>query len=332
MSTNGTHSLRPLYPPIEPFETGFLEVSKGHKLYYEVSGNPLGEPLMFLHGGPGSGSSPDTRRLFDPKRFKTIQFDQRGCGRSTPHGSLEDNSTSHLVDDINDLIDHLDTGPLHLAGGSWGSTLALSYGIKHPQNLRSLLVYGVFLCRPEELRGLYFPGGIAQQIYPDLFDEFLSLLPEDDRHDPIWGYSKLFLSIDREMRDRALLMWTRLEKKLSMVDVDDNDLQTELKNADYVLSHSLIENFYFRYHCFVDLEGEHVLLTEAAYQLADIPVHIINGRYDLVCPLKTAYELHQALPHSTLTIVPMAGHSFREAGITDAIIRRAEELPGHTSN
>lgn len=312
-----------LHPPLEPLKTGRLAVSNGHELFFERSGNPRGEPLLFLHGGPGSGSSPDQRRLFDPEHFQIIQFDQRGCGQSTPHGSLTNNTTGHLVQDIKSLLDHLELEKIHLAGGSWGSTLALSFGVEFPERLHSLLLYGIFLCRPRELQALYFPGGIAQQIYPDLFEDYLALLTEPERQNPIEGYRTLFHSHNDAKRNEALLMWTRLEKQLSRVLVDQNTLETELANPDFVLSHSLIENHYFQHHGFMD--GDE-LLANAAQKLQSIPIHLINGRYDLVCPVITAYEVHKALPHSTLTIVPDAGHSFREPGMTDAIIRAGEDI------
>jgi len=341
-----------LHPPIEPYETGRLSVSHGHELFYELSGSAVGQPLVFLHGGPGSGASPYARRLFDPKRFKIIQFDQRGCGASTPHGRLQDNTTPHLVADIEALLNHLGIERLHLAGGSWGSTLALAYGIEHPARLRSLLLYGIFLCRPRELRSLYFPGGAAHMFYPELFEAYLALLPEAARANPIEGYRKLFNSEDRAARREALLMWTRLEKAVSRLNVSEQELQQELEDEDFVLSHSLIENHYFRHGCFLDMEeesgpGNHedgaarpeadagadadlagggAFLRRIGERLADIPTHIINGRYDLVCPPVTAHELHKALPRSTLTLVPATGHSFHAPALTNALIRAAERL------
>ncbi len=278
---------------------------------------------MFLHGGPGSGSSPDHRRLFDPRRYNLIQFDQRGCGKSRPHGCLEDNTTEHLVSDISKLLDHLEVAQVHLAGGSWGSTLALSFGIKHTHRLRSLLLYGIFLCRDRELRALYFKDGVAHQIYPELFEQYLALLPATDQDNPIKGYNRLFNSKNADTRNAALLMWTRLEKQVSCLIIDEQTITTELSDPDFVLSHSLIENHYFLNNGFID--GEEVLRL-ASEKLENIPTHIITGRYDLVCPMITAYELQKALPHAGMTIVPDAGHSFREPGITDAIIRAADSL------
>ncbi len=318
-----SQALRSLYPPLDPHETGMLKVCGGHTLYYECSGNFKGQPVLFLHGGPGTGSSPDTRRLFDPAHCNIIQYDQRGCGKSTPHGSLKDNTTPHLVDDMIKLLDQLDIDKVHIAGGSWGSTLALAFAIAHPNRVRSILIYGIFLCRTSEFKALYFEGGVVSQIYPEMFANFIELLAPEDRADPIKGYAKLFGSDNIELRNKALHMWTLLEQQASRLMVDQKRLQTEMANPDYVLSHSLIENHYFQQNGFLD--GDE-LLVRVGQQLADIPTHIVNGRYDLICPMITAYELHKAMPHAVLTIVPNAGHSFRDPGMSDAIIRASHEL------
>ncbi|MCP4932855.1 MAG: prolyl aminopeptidase [bacterium] len=314
-----------LFPPIDPYQTGSLKVLGGHELYFECSGNPDGQPILFLHGGPGTGSSPDTRRLFNHQRCNIIQFDQRGCGKSTPHGSLIENTTDHLVDDIIKLLNLLSIDQVHLAGGSWGSTLALAFAMTHPNRVRSILIYGIFLCRASEFKALYFEGGVVSQIYPEVFSSFIELLPNADRADPIKGYAKLFGSNNIELRNNALHMWTLLEQQASRLIVDQKRLQTEMANPDYVLSHSLIENHYFQQNGFLD--GDQ-LLTVAGERLADIPTHIINGRYDLICPMITAHELNKAIPHSKLTIVPDAGHSFRDPGMCDVIIRASSKLHG----
>ncbi len=315
--------MRTLFPALEPYDHGHLPVSQAHQIYFECSGNRAGQPILFLHGGPGTGSSPDQRRLFDPARFHIIQHDQRGCGNSTPHGSLEHNTTDHLVDDMVTLMDHLEIDEAHLAGGSWGSTLALALAMKHPARVRSLLIYGIFLCRPCEFRALYFSGGVVSQLYPEIFERFITLFPLADRDDPIKGYHKLFTSLDTKLRNEALTIWTLLEQQSSKLIADQDRIEQEMANPDYVLSHSLIENHYFRHNGFMDGDD---LLAKAGQRLAGLPVHIINGRYDLVCPMITAHQLHKALPGSTLTIVPDAGHSFRERGIMNAIVRAAETL------
>ena len=322
--TAKTDQRPPLFPALEVRATGYLDVTDGHEMYFEQSGNPDGEPLLFLHGGPGSGSNPDHRRLFDPERFNIIQYDQRGCGKSRPHGLLDNNTTGDLVDDIKLLLDHLQIDEVHLAGGSWGSTLALCFALKFPVRVNSLLLYGIFLGRDRELQALYFRNGVAHQFHPELFEQFLALLPEQDRDNPIEGYDRLFKDSDEEISDQAVLMWTRLENSLLALVVDEKDLEKELSDPQYVLSHSLIENHFFSHNCFID---GNALLGMAPKKLSDIPTHIIAGRYDLICPVITAHELHKALPGSIFTIVPDAGHSFREPGITAAIIKASEGLP-----
>lgn len=326
MNENNTPGpeLRSLFPPLTPFDVGFLPEADGHRISYLRAGNPEGEPVVILHGGPGSGHNPDHRRLFDPGRFHIVQFDQRGSGRSTPHGSLEHNTTPHLVADMLRLADHLGLTRFHLMGGSWGSTLALAFADTHPQRLASLMVYGVFLCRSSELFALYFPGGVASQLFPDRFEPYLDLLPPADRADPITGYDRLFRSTDDRLRRAALAAWTRLEMKMLRLDVSDAELDLAMSDDAYVLSHSLIENHYFQHGGFID--GDR-LLREIGAKVKAIPVHIVAGRYDVVCPMVTAWDLHKALPGSHLAIIPAAGHSFREPGVTDALMRAAEILP-----
>jgi proline iminopeptidase len=234
------------------------------------------------------------------------------------------NDAARLLGDIRALLAHLKMSKIHLAGGSWGSTLALAFALEHPQMISSLLLYGVFLCRRKELEALYFPGGLAARLHPERFASFMELLPKDDRADPIAGYGRLFASPHRETRRRALDQWTRLEKSLSRLHVEEEELARELADPDFVLSHSLIENHYFRHGCFIDGEK---MLQAARTRLNGLHVHIINGRLDLICPPQTAFELHRAIRGSKLEIVPMAGHSFREETIARAIIRAAAGLP-----
>ncbi len=324
-----------LFPPVVPFATGWLAVGDGHEIHFQRSGNPDGEPLLFIHGGPGSGSSGDQRRLFDPQKFHIVQFDQRCCGLSRwqgdEAGKCTGNTTGKLVADMVLLLNHLNIEKIHMAGGSWGSTLALAFGVEHPHRLKSLLLYGIFLCRPCELRALYFPGGVAQSLFPEAFEDFLAPLASDQRSDPIAGYASLFQSENADIRHAALRQWTRFEKRISRLQVDEVEMSRELEDMAYVKAHSEIENQYFRHDCF--LNGDRGgLLQRVAERLALVPTHIVNGRYDIVCPPRTAFELHKALPHSTLTIVPDAGHSFREPGLSDAIIRIAGRLADLADN
>lgn len=312
-----------LFDPIRPFQTLRIDVGGGHQLHVEISGNPEGLPIVMLHGGPGSGLNPDHRRLFDPAKFMLIQFDQRGCGQSTPHGATAENTTQHLVRDIDTIRSQLAIQTWHIAGGSWGSTLALAYARTFTRQVRSLTLYGIFLGRQKELEALYFKGGIASRLFPELFADFLKLLPEKDTANPIEGYAKLFASQPSAQRTQALLQWTQLEKQCSRLVVEQHELAADLTNEPYILAHSLIENHYFRHNCFIDGDA---LLASAGRFLADIPVTLINGRYDIVTPPETAYELTKAIPHAHLMIVEGAGHSVKEPSLNKAFIQALDSL------
>ncbi len=315
--------MRTLYPEIQPYETGMLDVGQGYNLYWEISGNPDGEPIIFLHGGPGSGSSPWQRQMFNPEKYKIILFDQRGSGKSTPHASLQDNTTPDLVSDMEKLRTHLNIDKWHISGGSWGSTLALAYADKHADRINSVTMYGIFLCRNQELRDLYFDGGIASRIFPDVFNDYLNILPASDREDPIKGYNKLFQDGDSKLAQKAVEIWTRLEKRVSALIVPEEKLNEEMSNPDFVLAHSLVENHYFLNNGFIDGDG---LLKSLPAKLDGIPVHIIQGRYDMVCPFKTAWDLHQALPNSYLHIIDNAGHTAKEPATTAKLVEVFDSL------
>lgn len=315
--------MRTLYPEIEPYEMGMLDVRDGHNIYWEASGNPEGAPIVFLHGGPGSGSSPWQRQLFNPEKYRIILFDQRGSGKSMPHASLEHNTTADLVADMERLREHLKIKKWHIAGGSWGSTLALAYADHYAKYILSITIYGIFLCRQQELKDLYFDGGIASRIFPDVFDDYLKVLPGGDRENPIKGYNKLFKSPDSRLAQRAVEMWTRLEKRVSALVVPDEKLNEEMSNPDFVLAHSLVENHYFLNNGFIDGDA---LLKSLPKKLENVPVHIIQGRYDMVCPFKTAWELHQALPNSSLHIIDNAGHTAKEPATTAKLVEIFDHL------
>ena len=309
--------MKTLYPEIEPYDHGYLEVGGNHRIYWETSGNPDGAPMVFLHGGPGSGSSPWQRQLYNPDKYRIILFDQRGSGKSSPHASLENNTTSHLVDDMEKIREHLAVDKWHVSGGSWGSTLALAYADKHADRLKSISMYGIFLCRKQELQDLYFDGGIASRVFPEIFYEYLALLPEEDRADPIVGYGKLFASKDEKLRTAAIDKWTRLEKRVSALVVSQESLNSEMSNPDFVISHSLVEQHYFKNYGFVD--GDKIL-DSVPEKLENIPVHIIQGRYDMVCPFKTAWELRNALKNCTFHEIPAAGHTAKEPQTTAKLV------------
>lgn len=315
--------LKTLYPPILPYDSGFLDVGDDHRMYFEQSGNPNGAPIVFLHGGPGSGSSPWQRQLFDPDKYRIILFDQRGSGQSTPHAGLDHNTTPHLIADMEALRHNLDIEHWHIAGGSWGSTLALAYADAWPDRVLGLVLYGIFLCRPAELRDLYFDGGTASKIFPDVFEDYLNILPPDQRDDPLSGYRDLFLSADPDLRLKAIDLWTRLEKRLSALVVPAEKLQEEMSDPEFVLAHSLVENHYFRHNGFI--EGAK-LLESLPPKLKGKSVDLIQGRYDMVCPFKTAWELHRALPDSRLHIIEAAGHTAKEPATTSALIETLDGL------
>lgn len=317
-----------LFPPVEPFNSGHLPSQDGHEIYFEECGNPEGEPVLFLHGGPGSGASPAMRRFFDPVRFRAVLFDQRGAGRSRPHGSLEANTTPHLIADIERLRATLGIGRWNVFGGSWGATLATAYAMTHPERVHALVMYGFFLASEPELRRLYHSSGAAAALYPDVFEAFMAPLPESERDDPIAGYARLFESADRETRLDALLRWTALERAVSRFQPDDTALKAELSDADYVLAHSLIENHYFRHNGFIDAAD---ILQHAGARLAGIPVHLVAARYDLVCPMAAAYEFAKAVPHATLEIVTAAGHTAHDPENTRAILNALANLPAMES-
>lgn len=306
-----------LFPDITPYQTHFLDVGDGHVLYIEECGNPDGTPITFLHGGPGSGCNAWQRRLFDPQKYRIILFDQRGSGRSIPHACLQANTTPHLVADMEVIRQHLNIAKWVITGGSWGSTLALAYADKHAEHITALVLYGMFLAREQELRALYCDGGIVSQIFPDIFEEFLSLLPAQDRETPLIGYDKLFRSDDEKIRHKAIEIWTRLEKRVSKVIVDEDSLNAETADPDFVIAHSLIENHYFLNNGFIDGDA---LLSRLSTRIKYIPFHIIQGRYDMVCPFKTAWEIHKAVPHSHLHIIEGAGHTAKETATTAVLL------------
>ena len=312
-----------LYPPITPYETGFLPVGNGHEIYWEQSGNPDGMPVVFLHGGPGSGTSPWQRQFFDPKKYRIILFDQRGAGKSKPHAELAHNTTAHLIHDMEELRRVFKIDRWHIAGGSWGSTLGLAYADTHPETILSLTLYGIFLCRDFELRDVYTPGGIVSRVFPDVFEPYINLLPDNMQQTPLQGYRDLFQNDNPDIRACAIDMWTRLEKRVSALTVSAEQLNTDMADPDYVIAHSKIENHYFLNNGFVD--GDE-LLQRLPQKLQNIPIHLVQGRYDMVCPFITAWQVHAALPDSRLHIIENAGHTARAPDMTRALVQIFDQL------
>lgn len=305
---------RTLYPEIEPYRSGRLAVSDVHELYFEESGNPNGKPAVFLHGGPGGGTDPKQRRFFDPARYRIVLFDQRGCGKSTPHASLEDNTTWSLVSDIEKLREHLGIERWQVFGGSWGSTLALAYAEKHPERVTELVLRGIFLLREYELRWFYQEG--TSYLFPDAFEKYLAAIPPEERGDLRAAYHRRLTGDDPEERQRAARAWSVWEASTSFLLPNPEHVE-HAGEDDFSLAFARIEAHYFHNRGFFSHENQ--LLDDAA-KLENIPGVIVHGRYDVVCPLKNAWELSKVWPKGELRIVPDAGHSAFEPGNVHELI------------
>ncbi|MEC8797394.1 MAG: prolyl aminopeptidase [Pseudomonadota bacterium] len=308
-----------LFPAIEPYDTGFLKKGK-HKIYYEQCGNPKGKPAIFLHGGPGGGCGSLSRRFFNPKKYRIILFDQRGCGRSKPHTCLEDNTTWHLIEDIESIREILDIKKWLVFGGSWGSTLAIAYAQKYPKNVSQLVLRGIFMLRQKELQWFYQYG--ASEMYPEAWQGFLKEIPENERDNLIEAYRKIFYGDDEEKKLSAAKAWSKWEASCSFINYNPEAVKDSL-NAEFALAFALIENHYFVNKGFLDNENQ---LLENIDVIRNIPAVIIQGRYDVVCPPATAYELHSKWPESELVIAPFSGHSAFEKEITHELIKATNKF------
>ena len=315
---------RTLYPPIEPFRTGMLDTGDGHEIYWELVGNPAGQPAIFLHGGPGAGCSADHRRLFDPERYCVLLFDQRGCGRSRPHASLERNTTWDLVSDIERLRSMLGTERWLVFGGSWGSTLALAYAEECPEHVSALVLRGIFTLRQHELDWFYQAG--ASYLYPDLWEEYLAPIPEAERDDMVAAYRRRLVGDNAAAQLEAAQAWARWEgRTISLLPPPDAD---HYGDAHFALAFARIENHYFTHHGFME-EGQLIAHVD---RLRGIPTVIVQGRYDLCTPATTAWDLYQAMvaihPEVELHWVGNAGHAYSEPGILDQLVRATDQLCG----
>jgi len=310
---------RTLYPPIEPYETGRLDVGDGHSLYWERCGTKGAKPVVFLHGGPGAGCSPDHRRQFDPARYDILLFDQRGCGRSTPHASLEANTTWHLVADIERLREISGVEKWMVYGGSWGSTLALAYAQTHPDRASELVLRGIFTFRQFELDWLYKFG--ASEIFPDKWPEFLAPIPEAERNDLTAAYRRRLTGDDKDARLEAAKAWSKWEAQTVTLLPDPHVIE-EFTSDEFAIAIARIENHYMVHKGWLE-EGQ---LLEGAAKLRHIPGVIVQGRYDCCTPPVTAWDLKQAWPEVELNIIADAGHLFSEPGITDGLIRATDRF------
>ena len=307
-------AMKTLYPPIEPFDTGRLKVSSLHELYYEQVGNSDGKPAVFLHGGPGGGLTLDYRRYFNPDVYRVVLFDQRGSGKSTPHASIEENTTWDLVADIERLREHLGIESWLVFGGSWGSTLALAYAETHPDRVTELVLRGIFLCRPKEIQWFYQEG--ASWIFADVWEEFLNVIPEDERVDMVGAYHRRLTSDDKETRMQAARAWSIWEGSTSKLLFDYKTIE-RFADPTFAEAFARIECHYFINNCFFDTDN---YLVENVGKIRQIPAVIAQGRYDVVCPMTSAWDLHRAWPEADLRMIADAGHSITEPGIIDALV------------
>lgn len=307
-------SMRELYPAIEPYHQGFLKVSDLHTIYFEESGNAQGKAVIILHGGPGGGSQPLYRQYFDPNQWRIVQFDQRGCGKSTPHSELVENTTWHLVEDIETLRKHLKIDRWVVSGGSWGSTLALAYSETYPDYCQSLILRGIFMMRTKELAWFYQEG--ASYFFPDAWENYVQTIPIDERDDMISAYYRRLLSDHPHVRSQAARAWSIWEASTSKL-IPDLALIDHFGTADFADAFARIECHYFVNKGFFQSENQ---LLQNIDRIRHIPTVIIQGRYDVVCPMFTAWELHQAFPEAELIVIPDAGHSMTEVGIRSALI------------
>ena len=308
-----------LYPDIQPYDSGFMDVDE-HQVYYEQCGNPDGKPAVFLHGGPGGGGSEKVRRFFDPDIYRIVIFDQRGCGRSKPHGCLTNNTTWDLVSDIESLKNKLSIDKWLVFGGSWGSTLSLAYAQTHPDSVSEIVLRGIFLLRKEELHWFYQDG--ASKIFPEAWNGFLEIIDKDQRDDLMTAYHNIFTSDDEEKRLKAAVAWSKWEAATSTL-IQKTELIEEFSDSKFALAFALIENHYFINKGWFEEENQ---LINNIDIIRSIPSVIVQGRYDVVCPMRTAMELSEAWPEAEMIVAPSSGHSAFEKEITDALIRATDKF------
>ena len=307
-----------LYPPIDPFDQRMVEVGDGHRLYVEQCGNPDGLPVVVLHGGPGGGCSPMMRRFFDPSIWRVILFDQRGCGRSRPHASVRDNTTWHLVDDIEHLRELFQIDRWAVFGGSWGATLSLVYAITHPERAAHLFLRGVFLMEQRELDWFY--GGGAGQFWPDQWQRFAAMVPEEERHDLIAAYHRRLFDTPIHDQTRFARAWAAWENALASVRSQGHAGEP---NGEYARAFARLENHYFRHAGFLEEDG---WIRANLHRIRDIPGVIVQGRYDMICPPLSAQLLAADWKAGTLHMVPFAGHALSEPGISEQLVRSLDRV------
>ncbi len=312
-----------LYPPIEPYNSGMLRVSAVHEIYYEESGNPRGKPAVFLHGGPGGATDPSMRQFFDPRRYRIVLLDQRGCGRSRPHASLVDNTTWHLVLDIESLRELLGIERWLVFGGSWGSTLALAYAQANPERVTELVLRGIFMLRRWELDWFYQNPGGAAALYPDLWERYVAPIPEAERHDMIRAYYRRLTSADHKVLNQAARAWSMWEGATSYLRQNPDYVAKLAADGEYSAAFARIECHYFINGGFLRQDDQ--LLADVP-RIRHIPAVIVQGRYDVVCPMRSAWDLHRTWPEAQLQIIDDAGHSAFEGGNTQALVAATDSF------
>ena len=312
--------MKQLYPEIEPYNQFDLKVSDLHTIHIEESGNNNGKPVIFLHGGPGGGIEPVYRQYFDPEKWRIIVFDQRGCGQSTPHAELQENTTWDLIADIEKIREHLEIDKWVVFGGSWGSTLSLSYAITHPDRCKALILRGIFMIRKKEINWFYQDG--TSNIYPDAWEHYLRPIPEDERHDLVAAYYKRLTSNDDSVRIEAAKAWSIWEASTSKLIQSEESIHA-FEDAKVAEAFARIECHYFTNRGFFDTDE---WLLENVDKIRHIPTVIVQGRYDVVCPMISAWELHRAFPEADFEIVQDAGHSMTEKGIAAKLVEYTDKF------
>ncbi|EDN38467.1 hypothetical protein FTDG_01284 [Francisella tularensis subsp. novicida GA99-3548] len=309
----------PLYPEIEPYNQEFLKVSNIHTIYFEECGNPNGKPALFIHGGPGGGIQPSYRQYFNPDKYRVILVDQRGCGKSTPFAELKENTTQDLIEDFEKIRKKLNIDKWMVFGGSWGSTLGLAYAQAYPEVVTELVLRGIFLGREKELSWLYQHG--ASMVFPDMWEKYIEPIPVEQRKDFISAYYSILTGDDEELKQKAAIAWSVWEASTSKLFVDKKSIDRYGEDK-FSLAFARIECHYFKNKLFI----EEAQLLKEADKIKDIPGVIVQGRYDMVCPAVSAWDLHKVWPIAELNIVADAGHSISEPGILEALVRATDKF------
>ncbi|APD51192.1 prolyl aminopeptidase [Francisella hispaniensis] len=309
----------PLYPEIEPFNQEFLKVSDIHTIYFEECGNPNGKPAVFIHGGPGGGIQPSYRQYFNPDKYRVILVDQRGCGKSTPFAELKENTTQDLIQDFEKIRKKLNIDKWMIFGGSWGSTLGLAYAQAYPEVVTELVLRGIFLGREKELSWLYQHG--ASMVFPDMWEKYIEPIPVEQRKDFISAYHSILTGDDEKLKQQAAIAWSVWEASTSKLFIDKKSIDRYAEDK-FSLAFARIECHYFKNKLFI----QEAQLLKEAYKIKDIPGVIVQGRYDMVCPAVSAWDLHKVWPKAELDIIADAGHSISEPGILEALVRATDKF------